>query len=233
MDNIRDKIAKLLALAGNNPNESEAKAAILKARALMAEHKLRPEECVAEREEKVVQSEVGISCTARKYSWGAELAAILAAHYCCISFRNHRRGTQTQNIGFAGLESDFEICSRIYRYAFDCVKQASDEIFKEEADWLEGSTRRKQAEAYGWGFCAGLKKALNAQKEEHQEWGLVMVVPPQVQDVFAGKKATSYGKANFGAAGARSAGARGYQDGLKFDPATRLADAKAPLALAN
>lgn len=41
--NIKDKIAKLLALA-ESPNENEARAALLKARELMAEHKLRPEE---------------------------------------------------------------------------------------------------------------------------------------------------------------------------------------------
>lgn len=41
--NIKDKIAKLLALA-ESPNENEAKAALLKARELMAEHKLRPED---------------------------------------------------------------------------------------------------------------------------------------------------------------------------------------------
>ena len=40
--NIKGKIAKLLALA-ESPNENEAKAALLKARELMAEHKLRPE----------------------------------------------------------------------------------------------------------------------------------------------------------------------------------------------
>ena len=37
--NIKDKIAKLLALA-ESPNENEARAALLKARELMAEHKL-------------------------------------------------------------------------------------------------------------------------------------------------------------------------------------------------
>lgn len=40
---IRDKIAKLLALA-DSPSEAEARAALLKARELMAKHKLRPEE---------------------------------------------------------------------------------------------------------------------------------------------------------------------------------------------
>lgn len=39
MNNIKEKIAKLLALT-ESPNESEAKAAMLKARELMAEHKI-------------------------------------------------------------------------------------------------------------------------------------------------------------------------------------------------
>ena len=43
MSDVKDKIAKLLALA-ESPNENEAKAALLKARELMAQHKLRPEE---------------------------------------------------------------------------------------------------------------------------------------------------------------------------------------------
>ena len=42
-NNIKERIAKLLALA-ESPNENEAKAALLKARALMVQHKLRPED---------------------------------------------------------------------------------------------------------------------------------------------------------------------------------------------
>ena len=38
--NIISKIEKLLALAGNNPSEAEAQAAMLKAQKLMAEHNL-------------------------------------------------------------------------------------------------------------------------------------------------------------------------------------------------
>ena len=48
---IRDKIAKLLSLA-DSPSEAEARAALLKARELMAKHKLRPEEikmCIRDR----------------------------------------------------------------------------------------------------------------------------------------------------------------------------------------
>lgn len=47
-NNIKERIAKLLALA-ESPNENEAKAALLKARALMVQHKFRPEECTGKK----------------------------------------------------------------------------------------------------------------------------------------------------------------------------------------
>lgn len=56
--NIKDKIAKLLALA-ESPNENEAKAALLKARELMAEHKLRPEDVKKAKKEKVIRKVLG------------------------------------------------------------------------------------------------------------------------------------------------------------------------------
>lgn len=41
MSQIADKIQKLLALAGNNPSQEEAQAALLKAQALMAKYNLK------------------------------------------------------------------------------------------------------------------------------------------------------------------------------------------------
>ena len=235
MADIKDKIAKLLALAGDNPSESEAKAALLKARKLMAENKLRPEECQKAEMANVVESLVGVTVTARKYAWGVTLSGIIGKHYCCVAFRRYAKGKQTQKIGFVGLEDDFEICSRIFRYAFECVKQTSDEIFKEGDLLYDASIRRKRAEAYGYAFCSGLESAFSEQQKEHQEWGLVMVVPQAVRDTEIGQmKGSSYGntKGLFGAI-THEAMQRGYEDGRKFDPATRLAQAKAPLALGD
>lgn len=133
--NIKDKIAKLLALA-ESPNENEAKAALLKARELMAEHKLRPEE----------------------------------------------------------------------------MKDPTD----------PPGTYREKCNAYGWGFVHGVNAAFREQQEEHQEWGLVMVVPKAVDDSMAdmGKK-SSFGKERTG--GWRDAyRALGYQAGRDFDPNSRL-----------
>ena len=61
---ISEKVANLLALASNNPNENEAKAALLKARELMAKHKLRPEDCKKSENVRVIHELVGVECTA-------------------------------------------------------------------------------------------------------------------------------------------------------------------------
>ena len=70
----------------------------------------------------------------------------------------------------------------------------------------------------------GVRWVKPEEEEQHQEWGLVMVVPKAVDDSMAdmGKK-TSFGKEKTG--GWRDAyRALGYQDGKQFDPTSRLAD---------
>ena len=61
MSDIRDKIAKLLSLADSS-NENEARAALLKARALMAQHKLCPEDIKRDLQQSLPQT------TAAKHS---------------------------------------------------------------------------------------------------------------------------------------------------------------------
>ncbi|MCD8397499.1 MAG: DUF2786 domain-containing protein [Lachnospiraceae bacterium] len=66
------KIKKLLALA-DSPNENEAKAALMKARALMAEHKLREADCMDTRNMTVERRLTGLTCTKRNGGWMAPL----------------------------------------------------------------------------------------------------------------------------------------------------------------
>ena len=224
MKNINDKIAKLLALAGNNPCEAEAKAALLRAHELMAKHKLCREDSVVDKQEKVIKSLIGISCSAHLCAWACNLSAIIAEHYCCVAFREHRKYKQIQYIGFIGLESDYKICTRIYRYAYHYVKDKTDEIFRTASDNIPDSVRRRVAEAYGWGFCRGLSDALKAQNDEHQEWGLVMVIPQEVKDASSDMKSGTYGKPKTDGSLERKASDRGYKDGKRFDPSRRLAE---------
>ena len=115
----------------------------------------------------------------------------------------------------------FEICKKIFLYAYNCiVSTCKREI--ERNPWDDRGTYRKAVNAYGWGFCEGLRDAFEAQKEEHQEWGLVMVTPQAVVEEADGlgkPRAIGRNEVDMDTLGARQ---KGYRDGLKFDPNSRL-----------
>lgn len=216
---IQEKIAHLLALA-ESPNENEAKAALLKARELMAKHKLRPEECQKAEDVKVIRELLDVTCTALTNPWACALSAVIAEHYCCQAYRHRIGNMRTVTVGMVGLEGDFEIAKRIFLYAYDCVTSAIKHKIKKDPMDPPG-TYRERCNAYGWGFVLGVEEAFRAQEADHKDWGLVLVVPQAVTDSMKdmGKK-TSFGKIKNNHADCR---AEGYQDGREFDPTHRLA----------
>ena len=223
MSKIQKRIAKLLALA-DSTNEHEARAALLKARELMAEYKLRPEEVQPSEKAKVIVQTVGVTFTVMTDSWVSDLSAIIAGRYCCKAYRNRRHGGKKMEVGFAGLEDDYEVCRRIFLYAYDCVKSKCREIQEENrALGVPGGAIREMCNAYGQGFTDGLSSAFQKQQEEHQEWGLVMAVPQAVHDATSHhRRASALKRARMD--GWRTAYARaGYQDGTEFDVDHRIA----------
>lgn len=223
MSKIGERIAKLLALT-ESPNEHEAKAALLKARELMAEHKLRPEDIHQTSKAKVIVRRIGVTCTTMTDTWAVPLSGVIAKRYCCKAYRTHRKGKKRVEIGFAGLQDDFEVCAYIYRYAYDCVKKRCQEIRKEHQPMgYSAAELREMCNAYGYGFTVGLRDAFDEQQKEHQEWGLVMVVPQAVEDATASHKpAAAYG--TFRTDGWCSAYANtGYSEGKAFDVDHRIA----------
>ena len=222
---IKDKIAKLLALA-DSPNENEARVALLRARELMAKHKLRPEECVPAENLKVVRETIGVTFTKMTNPWAASLSALIAEHYCCQSFVERYTGERTNTIGIVGLEDDFEIAKRIFIYAYDCVINEAKAKVRRHS-WDEPGTYRKACNAFGDGFVRGVRAAFQEQKAEHQEWGLVMVVPKAVTDSMG-----DIGKERSFARGFDTPDydslAAGYEAGRQFDPNTRLDAPAAP-----
>ena len=219
---IKDKVAKLLALA-TSPNEHEAQEALMKARELMVKYKLRPEEVGRTENLKVVIQTIGVECTKMTDVWAPDLAAVIAQHYCCKAYRQRMPRSKKVEIGFAGLEDDFEICKRIFLYAYDCVKSHCKEIKVEHQrrGW-NATAIREMCNAYGWGFVDGLEEAFNKQEEAHQEWGLVMVVPQAVEEATANqKKPSTYGEART-SGWLKKYAMQGYEEGQTFDPSTKL-----------
>lgn len=221
MSAIKDKIAKLLALA-TSPNEQEAQAALLKTRELMAKHKLRPEECQGQSGAKVVVRTVGVECTKQTDSWALTLGGIIGNRYCCKVYRQHAKGAKKVTVGFAGLEDDFEVCRRVYLYAYQCVKNRCEHIRARERKHSSSTEIREMCNAFGLGFCYGLEAAFQAQEKEHQEWGLVLAVPQAVEDAMSHmSKPTTFGKVSIDGWRAKYASA-GYAEGKKFAPERQL-----------
>ena len=219
MKNLKDKIRKLLALA-HSPNEHEAKAALLKARELMAEHKLTEAECEEAARQQVKNIKTAWTCSKRRDPWLIQLSAVIGEHYCCKGYRTHYSGRQTQEIGFIGLEDDAEVCVEIFDYAARCVAARTKEIKKELSGYFTRYIRR-EADSYGYGFVVGLQEAYDEQQRRKEAdesgWGLVLVIPKEVEEA-----SQHLGKEEFHASteGDLTAGSflQGRKDGREFDP---------------
>lgn len=219
---IKGKIRNLLALA-ESPNENEAKAALLKARELMAKHKLTEMELGKPEGKKVLNIKTDITFSKRRDPWISELSAVIGENYCCKGYRSRKKGQQTYTIGFIGLEDDVEICIAIFKYAVDCVR-AENERIRKENDCYVHQYVKDLCDSYGYGFKAGVEKAFNEQQEENKaEWGLVLVTPKEVQDTsqylghekFKARIEDYIDPDNYW---------KGYSDGEKFDPSRRIGE---------
>lgn len=82
----KDKIRKLLALA-KSPEPEEAKLALLKARKLMAEHKLS-ERDLEERNTTVIKRAIGETFSKKANSWMDPLSIIIGENYSVAACEN-------------------------------------------------------------------------------------------------------------------------------------------------
>lgn len=215
---IKDKITKLLALA-ESPSEYEAQSALLKARQLMAEHKLCESEIRNAKNNSVIQELSGITYSERKNAWVLGLSIVIGEHYCCKSYSLKQYGKQMAEVGFIGLKNDFELCTAIFKYAYSCVDNKCKELRKEHKHHSTSAYIAEITEAYGRGFVQGLNALYEKQSQEHQEYALILTIPTEVQNIvekmqkrkFIPKFADNLIYRNAGIA-----------DGLKFDPSTKL-----------
>ncbi|MBO4913766.1 MAG: DUF2786 domain-containing protein [Oscillospiraceae bacterium] len=220
MDKVREKIKKLLAL-GESPNENEAREALLRARALMAQHKLCAED--VEDEPLVISETVEVFCSPEKDAWAVELSAIIAEHYCCGSFRRRRQGDEVE-IGFIALDCDFDLCRDIFRYAYDCVKSSCESLsYQERKKGRSEQIIKRDCNSYAMGFCYGLQTAYERQDKEHRDWALVLSTPKPVSDVMNDMKQAKepFLKQEPKAKDLQFL-SKGFLDGLRFDPGRRL-----------
>ena len=218
----KDKIRKLLALA-ESPSEAEAKAALLKARELMAKHKLTQADLGQAKGREVRSVVTEISFSKRREPWIYEVAPVIAENNCCAVISRHYTRKHNRYVGFIGLEDDIDLCVEMFLYAVDCVRAVNKESKKSYKGY---STQfiRKVCDSYGFGFASGLEDAFECQKEEHQEWGLVMLIPKEVTDITNGLKPLEFRSSAEDRIRA-SEFERGKTDGANFRMDRRLKEA--------
>lgn len=184
--NVKDKIAKLLALSAS-PYEAEARAALLKARKLMAEHKLELSD-IEEKQAQVVKISTGLWFGPRRNVWIGHLCRVIAANNCCRIYVQRPKSKQNQEVMIAGFSDDAEICKEICNYAVDCVLSRCQAI-KRSLKNNSLQLRNSQCNGYALGFIQGVEDAYAQQTEDSPEYGLVLVVPKEVNDPLAGMRA--------------------------------------------
>lgn len=178
MADIREKIQKLLALAGSS-NENEAKSAMLKAKELMAKNKLSE----IDFEDQKKQVLVHLTCNEIKWTsdsgdiWMTNLCKLIADEYMCIAAWSHEKGHRTYTLVLTGMEEDANLCKDIIEYAVGFVRGRIKILERKSTH-----SRRTVAKSYVDGFILGLELAFEQQKEDHPEWGLVVVKPEEVNN---------------------------------------------------
>lgn len=224
MADYKNKIRKLLALA-ESPVEAEAKAALLKARQLMATHKLTEAELNQIKNKEVKKVFLDITCSKRKNPWIMQLSIVIAQNYCCKSLRSHKYKQQTQQMGFIGLEDDIEICIMVYKYAVDCISAEIERIKKICKGRYNSYEIKRQCDGYGFGFAIGIQEAFENQQKNEQDWGLILAVPKEVLEASKEiHKDKRFLLQNINIS--QNTFDKGYREGTKFNPKNRLGDGK-------
>lgn len=212
MSDVKEKIRKLLALA-SSPFEGEAMAAMLKAKELMAKHKLSE----ADFEEAKKQEMVHLTCEGVKWTtdsgeiWIASLCKLICENYCCVSAWRTPYKTRTHVLEITGMRDDVDVCKDVIEYAVGFTRGAIKFMQRK----YRMSDPKAIASSYASGFIQGLEMAFEDQKDEHPEWGLVVVKPEEVRQYedSLGNRSVRSRKTGFDPL----AHARGFNDGKEFN----------------
>ena len=223
----KEKIKKLLALSKSS-NLHEAKAALLKARELMAQHKIGEQDLKDVSASNVIYKLSQYTCSKRRNPWMATLANTIAGSYCCEMYVSRAKGKQTRKIIFIGLDGDIDICVMVFEYAVASVISYNDRLRRANKEFHTTKYINAMCDSYGAGFVVGVQEAFDKQNEEkasEEGWALVVQTPDEVKAKIQGMKRESMNSPSHRLV--RDEYMRGINDGLKFDPKKRLNTASA------
>lgn len=225
-ETMKDKIKKLLALSADNPSEHESYSALQKAQALMAQYKIEEGE-LSEEERECVTCKTSFSYGSNSSDgYLSELANIIADNFCCVTYISRTYGTKKYRIVFMGYDEDVDICVEAMDTANSAIIRGYNKVYKDlckiyEIGYIPARIFNPAKVGYIEGYLKGLKEVFESQKEQNQEWGLVLVAPKEAQDFFStlsegssvGSKSLTYDSNYYN---------DGYEDGKKFSMNKKL-----------
>lgn len=175
-ENMIDRVKKLLALAGNNPSEEEAKSALMMANRLIAKYNLDLSEETGEK----VEYKVIPATHANNNGYRIPLANVIAPSFRC------RVIMVGNTVHFFGRQQDAEACVEVYNYVYRVSRSLAQKL--ERKARKEGRNTHGVANSYWIGFIAGIKQELDAQCK-----ALMVVVPDDVHQQYDSRYA-GYGQ---------------------------------------
>lgn len=224
---IRDKVSKLLALS-QSPNEHEAQSAMLKAKELMVAHKLTLVDFQKRPDAQVIRYKTDVRCSKAERPWTVDLAAAIANNYCCRSYMTHVKGEAGVHIALTGYEEDVMVCLTVLRYALQCIDTWIANIIELCSALYTAEDMESICDSYARGFIRGVEAAYRKQSAEHEEWGLVLVTPPEASMLIDTLRKVKFDKAS--PSPIPNLFNQGFRDGIGFEPAAKRADERERVA---
>lgn len=226
-EKIIDKIKKLLSLASNNTSDEESMSALNKAQELMVQYKIQENEIDAtDQDKKCIHktTELRFSPTSSDM-YIADLADIIAENFCCVTYLVKRYAERYRYIAFMGYEEDVDLAIEAMTLANIAIVRGYNRVYndlckKYGIDYVPAKIFNPNKIGYAKGYLKGLKESFKTQKEEHQEWGLVLVAPQEaidyISDLSSFSMNASYNRST------SNYYDEGYGDGKKFNMSKRL-----------
>ncbi len=208
---IVSRIRKLLSLATSDVEE-EARAAMLKAQALMAAHDLRMDQVGAEAGEEdgaVVEETVDKEGRTIQY-WQKLLTTVITRNFrCAVVYRSYRNGTR--DIVIVGMPEDVQACRETLTFSFRSARNCWDR-YRRTRKFPERKATERAKKDYMIGFAAGLRDAFASQVKEK---AIVLSRKQKVDQHLNGMRLRSEPAVRRNIRVDRHAQQRGYEEGRR------------------
>lgn len=222
------KVKGLLAIANDNKDDEESQSAFIMAQKLMMKHNISSSEISSGSNESAEVLDGKATVHKKLFWWESQLAGIIGKNFRVKYYINSKvlSGDKKKKraIIFMGFKQDVELAREMYVLAYDALTSYSKQFVE---DWYNdnqdvqrhASFTSNVKNSYIRGFLSGMETKFEEQvKEMEQEYGLILLVPKEVnekyEEMFKGAKSLSV---RIPAVGESQAYQKGYNQGNKID----------------